>query len=294
MDVSFRGGGRTRQTANLKEVVMLVEGKLAVVTGAASGIGREVALTMAHEGARVIVVDQNREEGERVLQELADEGAATPLFHKVDVRSADDIQSMFDEVQRQAGGGVDILVNCAGIREIAMPLELSYDEWNRVLAVNLSGTFYCCQAAARQMARRDGGAIVNISSLAGIRAVENRPAYTASKFGVIGLTMSLARDLGPLKIRVNAVAPGLMRTPLTEMYFTDEEFVKSIPQVIPLGEYGRPQYVAQAVLFLASNMAEHVTGVTLPVDGGHTIMSNYSVGAAAESPFSAPFSPAGA
>lgn len=271
---------------------MLLENKVAAVTGGASGIGREIALTYAREGAQVVVLDVNAAQAEAVVEEVRDAGGREPFSVRVDVRSGESVDEAFATVADRAGG-VDVLVNSAGVREIAHPLELDRGEWDNVLAINLTGTFYCCQAAGRQMVGRGGGAIVNLSSAAGLMAYENRPAYTASKFGVIGITKSLARDLGAQGIRVNAICPGLMRTPFTEFYFTDEEFVQNIPRVVPLGTYGVPQYIAQGALFLASDMAQYVTGVVLPIDGGATVASTFNLSTKKDSPFSGNYSTGG-
>jgi NAD(P)-dependent dehydrogenase (short-subunit alcohol dehydrogenase family) len=239
--------------------LMLLAGRTAVVTGGSSGIGREVALLFAREGASVALLDVAVEAGEALAAELGDRGS----FVRCDVSSRDDVDRAFAELAPP-----DVLVNCAGIREIVGPLELEADDWARVIGVNLSGTFYCSQAAARLMAGRGGGSIVNIASGAGLVAAPNRPAYTTSKTGVIGLTRSFAADLGRHRIRVNAVCPGLIRTPLTEQYFADEEWAASLDESLPLGGPGLPEHVAQAVLFLASPMSAYVTGIALPVDGG--------------------------
>lgn len=283
-------GRRAHRPHSSKEASMLLENKVAAITGAASGIGREIALAYAAEGAQIVVLDVDSQRGEAVVEELRGASGRDPFYVPIDVRSGESVDEAFGTIAERAGG-VDIAVNSAGVREIAHPLELDRAEWDNVLAINLTGTFYCCQAAGRQMVARGGGAIVNISSTAGLMAYENRPAYTASKFGVIGITKSLARDLGPLRIRVNAICPGLMRTPFTEFYFTDEEFVQNIPRVVPLGTYGLPTYIAQGALFLASDMAQYVTGVVLPIDGGHTIATTFNLSTKKDSPFSGSYSP---
>jgi len=159
------------------------------------------------------------------------------------------------------------------------------DEWDNVIAVNLSGTFYCCQAAARHMRERGGGAIVNLSSVGGLIGLARRPAYTAAKHGVVGLTKSLARDLGPAGIRVNAICPGLIRTPLTEQYFADDAFEEGLRTVVPQGRVGLADDVADAALYLASDQSAYVNGIALTVDGGWLAEKSFAAGDAAGKTF---------
>jgi NAD(P)-dependent dehydrogenase (short-subunit alcohol dehydrogenase family) len=238
---------------------MLFENRVAVVTGVDGGMGRAIAEGLANEGATVVGMD-------RVAGDGNQPGVAKAI--QVDVSSSDAVAAAFVEVF-ELYEHIDVLVNCVGIREISPTLELPVDVWGDILAVNLSGTFYCCQAAARG-GRMDGGAIVNVASVSGLMGEESRPAYTASKHGVVGLTRVLARDLAPNRIRANAVCPGLIRTPLTERFFSDKAFVDGLPNFIPLGFAGEPRHIANAVMFLASDLAEYITGVALPVDGGFT------------------------
>jgi NAD(P)-dependent dehydrogenase (short-subunit alcohol dehydrogenase family) len=241
-----------------------LENKVALVTGAASGIGLEIAHRFASEGARVVAVDR-----------------AESAEIRCDVRSASEVEAAFARA-----GTVDVLVNAAGVREIGDVYTLEPAAWEDVIAVNLSGTFYCCQAAARRM--RDGGrggVIVNISSVGGLVGLAHRPAYTAAKHGVVGLTKSLARDLGPAGIRVNAICPGLIRTPLTERYFADDAFEEGLRTVIPQGRAGVAADVAAAALYLASDEAAYVSGVALTVDGGWLAEKSFAAGDAASAAF---------
>jgi meso-butanediol dehydrogenase/(S,S)-butanediol dehydrogenase/diacetyl reductase len=251
-------------------------GRVVVVTGAASGLGRETARLLAHEGARVVVLDRSRDEAEATVAELAaiaDGGhfAVTP-----DVASAAEVQIAFDEI-RATAGRVDGLVNSAGIREITPLLEIGAEEWEHVVAVNLNGSFYCAQAAARVMRDGDGGSIVNISSVAGLVAFENRPAYASTKAAVVGLTMSLAKDLARYGIRANAIAPGLMQTPLTQAYFEDEGFTENLHLTIPMGRAGRPRDIANMAVFLLSDLSGFVSGAVLPVDGAFMASGAFDV-----------------
>lgn len=246
---------------------MLLEDRVAFVTGAASGIGREIAVLFAREGARIAAFDRSRETGDGLLAGLVEAGARQHLVVYGDVREPSEIDRAMDSVVA-AAGRIDVLVNCAGVREIGDVYTMPADEWENVIAINLSGTFYCCQSAARRMRESGGGSIVNMSSVGGLIGLSHRPAYTAAKHGIVGLTKSLSRDLAPAGIRVNAICPGVIRTPLTEQYFSDERFEREIGAAVPLGRHGEPSDVAQAALYLASDMSAYVTGVALPVDGG--------------------------
>jgi NAD(P)-dependent dehydrogenase (short-subunit alcohol dehydrogenase family) len=241
----------------------LLEQRVALVTGAASGIGRAIAERFAAEGARVSGFDR----------------AGDVTYHG-DVRSPADVDDVVGRVVA-AEGRIDVLVCSAGVREIGDVYTMPPDEWDNVIAVNLSGTFYCCQAAARRMRESGGGAIVNLSSVGGLIGLARRPAYTAAKHGVVGLTKSLARDLGPAGIRVNAICPGLIRTPLTEQYFADDAFEEGLRTVVPQGRVGVADDVADAALYLASDQSAYVNGIALTVDGGWLAEKSFAAGEAA-------------
>jgi NAD(P)-dependent dehydrogenase (short-subunit alcohol dehydrogenase family) len=245
----------------------MLENRVVLVTGAASGIGREIAERFVREGARVTGFDRSGE--------VAVHG---------DVRSPADVERAVGHVV-ESEGRIDVLVNSAGVREIGDVYTLPTEEWDNVIAVNLSGTFYCCQAAARRMRESGGGVIVNISSIGGLIGLARRPAYTAAKHGVIGLTKSLARDLGPAGIRVNAICPGLIRTPLTEQYFAESAFEEGLRTVVPQGRPGTTADVADAALYLASDQSAYVNGIALTVDGGWLAEKSFAAGEAAESTF---------
>jgi len=245
----------------------MLENRVVLVTGAASGIGREIAERFAREGARVTGFDR-----------------AGDVAIRGDVRSPAEVERAVAQVV--AGEGrIDVLVCSAGVREIGDVYTMATDEWDNVIAVNLSGTFYCCQAAARRMREGGGGAIVNISSVGGLIGLARRPAYTASKHGIVGLTKSLARDLGPAGIRVNAICPGLIRTPLTEQYFAADAFEDGLQTVVPQGRAGVAADVADAALYLASDLSAYVNGVALTVDGGWLAEKSFAAGEAAASMF---------
>ena len=257
---------------------MLLRDRVAVVTGAGSGIGREIAELFGREGARVAGFDRSQEAGEELLVALAAAGSREPLFLHGDVRAPAEVERAMTAVVA-AAGRVDILVNCAGVREIGDVYTMQAEEWENVIAINLSGTFYCCQSAARRMRETGGGVIVNMSSVGGLIGLSHRPAYTAAKHGIVGLTKSLARDLAPADIRVNALCPGVIRTPLTEQYFVDDSFEQELVASVPLRRHGASSDVAQAALYLASDMSSYVTGVALPVDGGWLAEKSFVSGA---------------
>jgi NAD(P)-dependent dehydrogenase (short-subunit alcohol dehydrogenase family) len=254
---------------------MLLEGKTAVVTGAAGGLGMATCKTFARNGARVVVLDLSAEKVEAARRDLVEAGARDVVGVVADVASAASVERAFAEIRRQAGR-IDVLVNNAGVREIKSALDLTPAEWDRVIAIDLNGPFYCAREAALQMKETGGGAIVNIASIAGLLGIAQRPAYTAAKHGIVGMTKNLARDLAAFEIRVNAVAPGVIRTPLTEPYFQDPDFVRGLKHSVPLHARGSAQDVANAILFLSSSMADFITGVTLPVDGGWLSEKTYA------------------
>jgi len=250
-----------------EEACVLLEDRVALVTGAGSGIGKEIAQLFAREGARIAAFDRSPETGSGLVAALEQEGARSHLFVEGDVRDSAAVERAVQSVV-DATGRIDMLVNCAGVREIGDVYTMPSEEWENVIAINLSGTFYCCQSVARQMRVGGGGAIVNLSSVGGLIGLSHRPAYTASKHGIVGLTKSLARDLAAAGIRVNALCPGVIRTPMTEQYFADESFEQELAASVPLAHHGAPGDVAQAALFLASDQSTYLTGVALPVDGG--------------------------
>lgn len=248
---------------------MRFQDRAVLVTGGGSGIGRQVCLAAAKEGARVAVGDLDPERAGATAAEIRQQGGEAHGF-RIDV--ADPASAAgFVEAAEAALGRLDVLVNSAGIREIVSVLDLPFEEWQRVINVNLSGTFLPSQAFARRLvAQGRPGQIVNLASTLGLMAAPKRAAYTASKHGVVGLTKQMALELGERNIRVNAVAPGVVRTPLTERYFQDPDYAQAIRDIHALGRWAEPQEVANAILFLAAEENGFITGTILTVDGGWT------------------------
>ena len=252
---------------------MRFQGQGVLVTGAGSGIGREVCFQFAGEGATVAASDIDSAMAARTAEEIKDNGGEAHAF-QLDVTDPDAVNRVVDAAA-VALGRMDVLVNNAGIREIVPVLELSFEEWSRVMNVNISGVFLCAQAFARHLVAAGGeGAIVNLASTLGVQAAPNRAAYAASKHAVVGLTKAMAMELGQKGIRVNAVAPGVTRTPLTERYFQDADYAERIRGLHALHRWGEASEIAKAILFLASADASFCTGTTLMVDGGWTAGKN--------------------
>jgi NAD(P)-dependent dehydrogenase (short-subunit alcohol dehydrogenase family) len=241
-----------------------------LITGGASGIGEQVAHGAASEGAVVAVADRDAKGAERVAEAVRAAGGKAHAF-TLDVTDPKAVTSFVDTAARRLGR-LDVLVNSAGVREIVSVLELSLEEWNRVMGVNITGTFLCSQAFARAVVAKGGKAsIVNLASTLGVVAAPNRAAYTASKHAVVGLTKEMALELADKNVRVNAVGPGVIRTPLTERYFQNTEYTERIKGLHAMARWGEPAEVAKTILFLASDDGSFCTGTTLMVDGGWTI-----------------------
>jgi 3-oxoacyl-[acyl-carrier protein] reductase len=233
-----------------------LEGRTALVTGASRGIGRAIARELARAGAAVVVgYRSGREEGEALANEIG--GRAI----QADVSQAEDAARLVAEA-----GDLDILVNNAGLTRDGVLARMSDEDWRAVLETNLSSVFYTCRAVARRMMRRRSGSIVNVSSIVGVHGNWGQSNYGASKAGIIGFTKSLAQELGSRNVRANVVAPGYIRTQLTEVI--PEDAKTKMLDLTPLGRFGDPEDVAGTVRFLCSDEASFITGGVVLVDGG--------------------------
>jgi 3-oxoacyl-[acyl-carrier protein] reductase len=242
-------------------------GQTAIVTGAAKGLGRAIALTLAHCGAKVACIDVNAESlAETVGAIRTAGGVAEPMA--CDVTDSQRVSAVVDEVVK-LWGGVNILVNNAGITRDNSILRMKDDQWDAVININLKGTFLFSRAAAKTMLKARQGRIINIASVSGLMGNPGQANYSASKAGVIGLTRTIACELAGRNITINAVAPGFIATDMTAAL--GEEILQQVRKQIPLGRLGDPQDVADAVLFLASDAASFITGQILTVDGGLTV-----------------------
>jgi NAD(P)-dependent dehydrogenase (short-subunit alcohol dehydrogenase family) len=244
-------------------------GKTALVTGAGQGIGRTLTLGLASAGARVAVTDVNADTAARVAEEVRKLGQVAA--HRVlDVSRPEEIEPTVAWSERELGP-LDVLVNNAGVREQARDaFATSVEDWDHVLAVNLRGPFLLCQAVGRRMAERGGGSIINIASQLGLVGMAGRPAYTASKAALINLSRTLALEWAPRRIRVNAIAPGPIRTPFTAHLSGDPATNARYREATPLGPWQEPEELVGALVYLASAASRWVTGQVLVVDGGYT------------------------
>ena len=244
----------------------LLKDQVVVVTGATAGIGRGIALKMASEGARVVVIGTNPERGATVVAEIEELTGSKDRsgFYATDVASQESVNATVAQILADFGT-VDVLVNNAGITRDGLLMRMTEDQWDDVVNVNLKSVYNTCRALARTMTKARRGRIVNISSIVGLTGNKGQVNYASSKAGMIGFTKSLAQELAPRNILVNAVAPGYIKTRMTE------KLPAAIEEMVPLGRWGEPEDIANAVLFLASDMANYVTGQVIVVDGGlHT------------------------
>ncbi len=250
-----------------------LSGKVAIITGARRGMGRTHALTLARAGAKVVLADISQEECEAVVQEIKKEKGEA-LAVKCDVSNKIEVDNLIAETLKEFGK-IDILVNNAGICSFQPFLEMSEDEFKKVIDVNLKGYFLCAQACAREMAKQKSGVIVNIASIAmgqvgsGFAGLAH---YCASKGGIVAMAEAMAVELAPLGIRVNTIAPGAINTPMLISGATKQDMktLKIALSRIPVGRIGKPEEISNAVLFLASDESSYMTGSVVVVDGGWT------------------------
>lgn len=245
------------------------QGRVAIVTGGRQGIGRAIAMTLAQQGAEVVIADRQSEIGEQTAAEIHAATGRKVVHMPVDVREASSVRAMVEGALAEFGR-IDILVNNAGTTRDTLILRMTEEDWDIVLDTNLKGAFNCAQAVIKTMIKQRYGRIVNISSVSGLAGQAGQANYSASKAGVIGLTKALARELASRNITVNAVAPGFVPTALTENL--PEDLKEQMMKLIPLGRWGKPEEIAWAVAFLASEEAAYITGQVISVDGGMYMM----------------------
>ena len=246
---------------------------VAIVTGAGSGIGRAIAVLFAYEGAKVFVADVSESDGESTVELIKKQGGKAVFVH-VDVSDSESVKKMVDKTNEKRSK-LRVLVNNAGIESIGSITEVTEENWDKVMSVNLKGTFLCSKYCVPRIIESGGGAIVNIASVLGLIGSKGEAAYCASKGGIISLTRAMALDFAPHNIRVNCICPGSVLTPTFKRVMTasgdyDNSFARNLEK-IPIKRVADPHEIAQAALFLASKKSSYVTGATLVIDGGWSI-----------------------
>ncbi|MGP1515015.1 MAG: 3-oxoacyl-[acyl-carrier-protein] reductase [Bacteroidales bacterium] len=246
---------------------MRLQGKIAVITGGTSGIGKATALRFAKEGADVIVWARNPQKGEAFVEEAKQMGY-TLTFMPVDVSKFSDVESAADRV-KELKGGVDILINDAGITNDSTLKKMTSEQWQSVIDINLTGTFNCIKCFSPMMLEKGWGRIVNVSSVVGLYGNFGQVNYVATKSGIIGMTKTLGRELGRKGVTVNAVAPGFIATDMVAKM--PKEVLDSMIAKVPVGRLGTPEDIAAMFVFLASDESSYINGATFSVDGGMTV-----------------------
>ena len=251
---------------------MRLQGKVSIITGAGSGLGKGIALVFAREGSKVVVAEIQEESGQAVSRQIKAEGGEA-LFLRTDITRASEVEKMVEGTLK-AYGRIDVLVNNAGINPSRTPVhETSEEAWDQTLAVNLKGAFLCSKYVLPAMIKQGGGSIIHVASVVGGMGCSDRAAYSASKGGMIALARNMAVDYAHYNIRVNSLSPGFVETDLTRIYFnkmreTEPQKLERIIGHHPMGRLGRPEDEAYAALFLASDESPWVTGLDMAVDGG--------------------------
>jgi 3-oxoacyl-[acyl-carrier protein] reductase len=243
---------------------MRLKDQNALITGAGQGIGKDIALGMAREGAHVAVADINFETAKATAQEVKERGVQCVAL-KLDVSKQDEVISAFETFMKERGR-LDILVNNAGITRDALIMRMKEDDWDAVININLKGTFLCSKEAVKIMVKQHHGKIISISSVVAFTGNPGQVNYSASKAGIAGFTKTIAKEYATRGIRVNAVAPGFIQTVMTEAI--PEKVKEEMKKSIPLGYFGKPEDVANAVIFLASKEADYITGQVFHINGG--------------------------
>jgi len=243
---------------------MQLKGQVAIITGAAQGIGRDVALTLAREGANIGLCDINKEALDQTQKEVESCGVkAMSLI--VDVSDANQVENAVNKVLDNLGK-VDILINNAGITRDSLIMRMKEADWDAVLGINLKGAFNCIKAVTKPMIKQRSGKIVNVASIIGIMGNAGQANYAASKAGIIGLTKSAAKELASRGINVNAIAPGFIKTAMTDKL--NQEQKQKMLNVIPLAKFGEPKDISNLVLFLVTKASSYITGEVIKIDGG--------------------------
>ena len=246
----------------------MLENKIALVTGAGRGIGRAIAIAFAEEGAEVIINYNGSEQRAKEVKQTIEENGGKASIYKCNVSDFVGCEAMIKDIVKEYGH-LDILVNNAGITKDGLIMKMKEEDFDSVLNVNLKGTFNTIRHSARQMLKQRSGKIINISSVSGILGNVGQANYAASKAGVIGLTKTMARELGSRGITVNAIAPGFVETEMTGVL--SEEIRENACKQIILGRFGKPEDIANTAVFLASDKADYITGQVISVDGGMNV-----------------------
>lgn len=246
-----------------------LKNKVALITGARQGMGKSHAMALAKQGAKVVVTDINQADCQKVVDEIKKFNEDAIAF-KLDVADKSAVDSVVAAIVKKFGQ-LDILINNAGIAQFKPFLELSEEDWDKTIDINLKGEFLCAQAAAKVMKEQKGGVIINIASVAmgqqGI-GLPNIAHYCASKGGIAAMTEALAAELAPFNIRVNAIAPGMIETPMIDVVKSNPKMLEAMLQRVPLKRVGRPEEVSELVVFLASDSSSYMTGAVVVIDGG--------------------------